>query len=157
MPDIGKRIKEKRIELGITQENLASKLGYKSKTTIAKIENGTNDITQSRVVDFANALNTTPSYLMGWEMSDEKQKKIFSRNLAYYLEKSGKKQKEVAQAIGVIPQTFNTWYTGQSIPRIGSIQSLADYFGIGKSDLIEEKSDQPIKLNKKMRKILQND
>ena len=44
MPDIGKRIKEKRIELGITQEDLASKLGYKSKTTIAKIENGTNDI-----------------------------------------------------------------------------------------------------------------
>ena len=64
MPDIGKRIKEKRIELGITQEDLASKLGYKSKTTIAKIENGTNDITQSRVVDFANALNTTPAYLI---------------------------------------------------------------------------------------------
>lgn len=70
MPDIGKRIKEKRIELGITQEDLASKLGYKSKTTIAKIENGTNDITQSRVVDFANALNTTPAYLMGWEDSE---------------------------------------------------------------------------------------
>ena len=64
MPDIGKRIKEKRIELGITQEELAAKLGYKSKTTIAKIEKGTNDITQSRVVDFANVLNTTPFYLM---------------------------------------------------------------------------------------------
>jgi|GEM_PF-63011 len=36
----------------------------------AKIENGTNDITQSRVVDFANALNTTPAYLMGWEDSE---------------------------------------------------------------------------------------
>ena len=82
-------------------------------------------------------------------MSDEKQKKIFSKNLAYYLEKSGKSQKEVAQAIGVIPQTFNTWCTGQSIPRMGSVQALADYFGIGKSDLIEEKSDQTIKLNKK--------
>lgn len=70
VPDIGKRIKEKRMELGITQEDLASKLGYKSKTTIAKIENGTNDITQSRVVDFANALNTTPAYLMGWEDSE---------------------------------------------------------------------------------------
>lgn len=66
MPDIGKRIKAKRIELGMTQEDLANKLGYKSKTTIAKIENGTNDITQSRVVDFANVLNTTPAYLMGW-------------------------------------------------------------------------------------------
>lgn len=70
VPDIGKRIKEKRIELGITQEELAAKLGYKSKTTIAKIEKGTNDITQSRVVDFANVLNTTPAYLMGWTDSD---------------------------------------------------------------------------------------
>ena len=75
-------------------------------------------------------------------MSDEKQKKIFSKNLSFYLEKSGKSQKEVAKAIGVIPQTFNTWCTGQSIPRMGSVQALADYFGIGKSDLIEEKSDQ---------------
>ena len=68
VPDIGKRIKAKRIELGMTQEDLANKLGYKSKTTIAKIENGTNDITQSRVVDFANVLNTTPAYLMGWNI-----------------------------------------------------------------------------------------
>lgn len=79
MPDIGKRIKEKRIELGITQEDLASKLGYKSKTTIAKIENGTNDITQSRVVDFANVLNTTPAYLMGWEDSESQSTSILTK------------------------------------------------------------------------------
>lgn len=77
--DIGKRIKEKRIELGITQEDLAAKLGYKSKTTIAKIENGTNDITQSRVVDFANVLNTTPAYLMGWEDSDSRPSSILNK------------------------------------------------------------------------------
>ena len=52
-----------------TQEELAAKLGYKSKTTIAKIENGTNDIVQSKVVAFASVLNTTPAYLMGWEES----------------------------------------------------------------------------------------
>ena len=79
MPDIGKRIKEKRIELGITQEDLASKLGYKSKTTLAKIENGTNDITQSRVVDFANALNTTPAYLMGWEEPESQSSTILNK------------------------------------------------------------------------------
>ncbi|MCD7966567.1 MAG: helix-turn-helix domain-containing protein [Clostridiaceae bacterium] len=67
MAEIGKRIKQKREELKITQEELAIKLGYKSKTTIAKIENGTNDIVQSKVVEFANALNTTVAYLMGWD------------------------------------------------------------------------------------------
>lgn len=66
MPDIGKRIKKRREELGMTQEELAFKLNYKSKTTIAKIENGTNDIVQSKVVEFAKALQTSPAYLMGW-------------------------------------------------------------------------------------------
>ena len=45
MAEIGKRIRSKREELGITQEELAKMLGYKNKSTIAKIENGTNDIT----------------------------------------------------------------------------------------------------------------
>ena len=90
-------------------------------------------------------------------MSDEKQKKIFSKNLSFYLEKSGKSQKEVAKAIGVIPQTFNTWCTGQSIPRMGSVQALADYFGIGKSDLIEEKNENEsiYYLNDETREIAQ--
>ncbi|RKJ18383.1 helix-turn-helix domain-containing protein [bacterium D16-50] len=67
MADIGKRIKEKRESLGMTQEELASKLGYKNKSSIAKIETGTNDIVQSKVVEFANILETTVAYLMGWE------------------------------------------------------------------------------------------
>lgn len=66
MPDIGKRIRRRREEVGMTQEELADKLHYKSKTTIAKIENGTNDIVQSKVVEFAKALRTSPAYLMGW-------------------------------------------------------------------------------------------
>jgi repressor LexA len=67
MADIGKRIKEKRESLGMTQEELAAKLGYKNKSSIAKIETGTNDIVQSKVVEFANILDTTVAYLMGWE------------------------------------------------------------------------------------------
>lgn len=70
MAEIGKQIRKRREELGLTQEELASRLGYKSKTTIAKIENGTNDIVQSKVVEFAKALDTTPAYLMGWESLD---------------------------------------------------------------------------------------
>lgn len=73
MPEIGKKIRFKREQLNMTQEELAKRLGYKSKTTIAKIENGTNDIVQSKVVDFANALNTTVAYLMGWEDDTKKE------------------------------------------------------------------------------------
>lgn len=75
MADIGKRIKEKRESLGMTQEELASKLGYKNKSSIAKIETGTNDIVQSKVVEFANILDTTVAYLMGWESIPKNSKR----------------------------------------------------------------------------------
>lgn len=71
---IGKKIKEKRILLGLTQEELANKLGYKSKSTINKIELGINDIPQSKVSEFARALNTTPVFLMGLEREKPKRK-----------------------------------------------------------------------------------
>lgn len=73
-------------------------------------------------------------------MSEDKQKNIFSKNLNYYISKCGKSQLEIAQKIGVSPQTFNTWCRGIAIPRMGKVQALADYFRINKSDLIEEKS-----------------
>ena len=72
-------------------------------------------------------------------MSDEEQKRIFSRNLSHYLSLNNKTQKEVADAIGVSPQTFNTWMQGIALPRMGKVQKLSDYFNIGKSDLIDSK------------------
>lgn len=72
-------------------------------------------------------------------MSDKEQKIIFKRNLLKYLGTTP--QNEVAKAIDVSPQTFNTWCQGIAIPRMGKLQLLADYFGINKSDLIEDKSE----------------
>lgn len=73
-------------------------------------------------------------------MSEDMQKEIFSRNLNSYIDNSGKTQLEIANSIGVSPQTFNTWCKGIAIPRMGKVQALADYFHINKSDLIEDKS-----------------
>jgi transcriptional regulator with XRE-family HTH domain len=50
----------------MTQEDLAKMMGYKSKSTINKIELGINDIPQSKIVQFAEVLGTTPAELMGW-------------------------------------------------------------------------------------------
>lgn len=61
------RIKARREELGMSQEELAKKMGYKSRSSINKIELGHSDIPQSKIVKFANALDTTPEYLMGIE------------------------------------------------------------------------------------------
>ena len=64
---IGEKIKKLREDLGYTQEQLAELMGYKSKSTINKIESGINDITQSKVIEFSKILKTTPAYLMGWD------------------------------------------------------------------------------------------
>ena len=60
------RMRHRREQLGISQGQLAEELGYTNRSTIAKIESGKNDITQSKIVAFAHALSTTPQYLMGW-------------------------------------------------------------------------------------------
>lgn len=67
LTEIGKRIKDLRIELNMTQEELATRCGYKSRSTINKIELGINDIPQSKINAFAKALNTTTSYLIGMQ------------------------------------------------------------------------------------------
>lgn len=64
---LSERIKKRRKELGLSQGELAQLLGYKSRSSINKIEKGINDISQSQIKRFANALNTTPAFLMGWE------------------------------------------------------------------------------------------
>ena len=71
MSDIYQRIKMRREELGLSQEALAKRMGYKSKSCINKIEMGINDIPQSKVLAFARALNTTTAYLMGDDDSRE--------------------------------------------------------------------------------------
>lgn len=91
-------------------------------------------------------------------MGEELQKKIFSINLLRYLSLNNKSQKEVADAIGVSPQTFNTWCQGIALPRMGKVQLLADYFHISKSDLLEEhttESDIPYYLNEDAREMAQ--
>ena len=67
MADIGNRIMKRRMELGMSQEDLAKKVGYKDRSSIAKIESGERDIRQNKVILFANALHTTPQWLMGYE------------------------------------------------------------------------------------------
>lgn len=71
MSTVGNNIARLRKQLEWTQEELAFKMGYKSKSTINKIELGINDIPQSKIAQFAKVLGTTPSHLMGWDNSTE--------------------------------------------------------------------------------------
>lgn len=76
-------------------------------------------------------------------MSSLGNREIFARNLSHYIEKSGRTQKEISEIVGVSTSTFNDWVKGKKYPRIDKVEMLAEYFGILKSDLIEEKREQP--------------
>lgn len=72
-------------------------------------------------------------------MSNLGNKEIFAENLNYYIEKSGKTQRELCELVGVATSTFNDWTKARKYPRIDKIEILADLFGIRKSDLIEKR------------------
>ena len=73
---IGERIRIRREQIGMSQLELAEKIGYKSKSTIAKIELDGRELRQSKIKAISDALNTTPSYIMGWD--ENPQPDIFS-------------------------------------------------------------------------------
>ena len=67
MTTIGKRILQRRQEIGMSQDELAKIVGYKDRSSIARIESGERDVRQKMIVVFAKALKTTPSWLMGYD------------------------------------------------------------------------------------------
>ena len=66
MSNIGQRIADLRKRQGMTQEELALRIGYKTKSAINKIELGGRELKQKKIAEIARALGVTPAYLMGW-------------------------------------------------------------------------------------------
>lgn len=71
MTTIGDRIKARRLELDMSQDELARLVGYKSRSSINKIESDGRLLPQRKIMEIATALNTTPAYIMGWEESNQ--------------------------------------------------------------------------------------
>lgn len=115
MDNIGTRIKNRRIELNMTQDELAKKIGYTSKSTIARIESGSNQLKQNKILDFAEALNTTPSYLIGW---NEKERII--------VETQSKPTNEQALVLYLLSLLNNEGYN-EAVKRIEELTQLDKY------------------------------
>lgn len=77
---IGERIRYRREQLGMTQAELAAALGYRSKSSINKIELGKQELTQPKIKAVADALQTTVTYIMGW---DDTQSALESASLSF--------------------------------------------------------------------------
>lgn len=75
-------------------------------------------------------------------MDKEKFKKIIVNNLKTQLERNGKTQQDVADALGLSKSTVNSWFTGYRIPRMDKIDLLCDYFYCSRSDILEEPKEK---------------
>lgn len=73
MSTFGDRVKERRYALGYTQDELAQKMGYSSRSSINKIEASERSIPQRKLIKLAEVLETTPTYLMGLSDDPEPQ------------------------------------------------------------------------------------
>lgn len=72
-------------------------------------------------------------------MSLDEHKKIFSKQLNYYLKFNNKKEADLIRDLGYSSSTVSNWCTGKKIPRMDKVEILANYLNINKSDLIEYK------------------
>lgn len=138
---IGERIKQRRMELGLSVDEVAEKLG-KNRATIYRYEsNEIENLPVGTLEPLAKILETTPAQLMGWEdeEQDENYRRIFARNLNRFLEINGKNQADIATLLNVSQAAVSNWCKGIKMPRMDKVQALADYFGVNKSDLLEEK------------------
>lgn len=82
-------------------------------------------------------------------MSNLGNKEVMAKNLKYYVERSGKTQKEMSEIVGVSTSTFSDWMKAKKYPRIDKIEMMANFFGILKSDLIEDKPKDHKEMQKK--------
>jgi transcriptional regulator with XRE-family HTH domain len=82
-------------------------------------------------------------------MSNLGNKETMSKNLKYYIEKSGKDRKTLSEIWGFPYSTVTDWINGKKYPRIDRIEVMAEYFGVLKSDLIEEKTEEHREMQKK--------
>ena len=82
---------------------------------------------------------------------------VFANNLKMYMDLHGKNRKDMCEALGISYYTFSDWCNAKKFPRINSLETLANYFGIEKSDLLENKKEKPNKdegLSEKEKKIM---
>ncbi len=129
---IGDRIRNLRIEQGLTQEEVGNCIGV-NKATVMRYENGEIDIKRTVAIKLAGALHTTPAYIMGWDNrknTDIDEYIAFGERLQMLRNAKGLSQKSLAQELGMPQQTYQGYESGKRKVNLHQIQAFADYFNV---------------------------
>lgn len=118
--ELGEKVKQRRLELGMSQEELAKRMGYSSRSSINKIEKG-RPITQKIIVRLSKVLNVSVAYLMGWEDEDKSKPsinrtapfvEIVGDRISYIRRKRNMSIEELANKTGITPQQLKDMESG---------------------------------------------
>lgn len=135
------RIKARRIELGMTQDELAHILGYEGKSTISKVENGERDLRESTVIRYAKALGVTPAYLYFGETQANKWQTAFCERLLQKLrimDPTDSKDASLDQA------RLDSIANGEISPTFSEACDIAEEFRISLDEMVGMKTEDAI-------------
>ncbi len=134
---IGARIKQRRVELGLTADVLAERIG-KSRATIYRYENGDiEDMPTTILEPLAEALHTSPAFLMGWE------KRTVGWNIKKHRTEQGLSPNELATMSGVSESNIISYENEKNKPSFESLINISSALGIYIGNLIEDWSEYP--------------
>ena len=127
MFELYENIRARRIALHMTQQELAKKLGYKSTSTIAKIESGENDIPQAKISAFAAALDTTPAELMGLKVisigPDEPDDTVTVTIGKDKPQLDGLSEKRLKNILGIVNSVIDSYESGKDLHLMINIEA----------------------------------
>nr|DAM41822.1 MAG TPA: Helix-turn-helix XRE-family like protein [Caudoviricetes sp.] len=141
---IGQRIKVRREELNMSQEELAKRIGYKSRSSINKIELDLYSLQPSKIKTIADALDTTPSYIMGWdeEASRNEWASKFRDSVMQILNNADSADLEAA---GISVQEIEEELSGSEPISLVAACSIADQLGESLDSLLGHTPKEMIK------------
>lgn len=129
-------IKRYRMAAKLSQAELAKRTGYTDRSSIAKIEKGLVDLSQSKIKQFAEALGVTQGDLMGWESGDAENSTMTIGNLFEYLRKQKQLSvSEFAAETGLTEAEIRKYEKGKGGIPVEIVKTLSDYFGISAGKL----------------------
>lgn len=124
----GQRLRKLREQMGMTQDELAKRAGFKNKASISKAETGDQGIPLKKVILIAKALNVTPAYLLGWEKGESSPAP--TNNIKKLRLQHSMTQAEFGAIAGVSDKAVSTWEQELKNPRKNAIKKLAQHFGV---------------------------
>lgn len=133
---VGEKIREARLKKGFTQAELAELLGYKSRSSINKIEVEGRDIPRSSIIKFAKALDVSPAYLMGWEDERRENMTTFLKTVLSLLNQKGVSRNKMLTDLHLGKNSFVNWENRGTIPGGDTLNKIAEYFNVSTDYLL---------------------